>query len=96
MEDEIRASYEGKKISYFFNPEIGKYVVTLASIELMYYDVWRYYYSKDHPMKPKRVAMAHSLIQNFGLYKDLDVYSAREATFEEMLKFHDQDYLQYL
>jgi len=40
--------------------------------------------------------MAHSLIQNFGLYKDLDVYSAREATFEEMLKFHDQDYLQYL
>jgi len=39
MEDEIRASYEGKKISYFFNPEIGKYVVTLASYELMYYDV---------------------------------------------------------
>ncbi|KAL4491480.1 hypothetical protein ABPG72_008136 [Tetrahymena utriculariae] len=79
MEDDIRTIYEGKRISYFYNPEIGKF-----------------YYSKDHPMKPKRVAMAHSLIQNFGLYKDLDVYTARQATFEEMIKFHDIEYINYL
>lgn len=41
-----------KKVSYFYNPEVGKY-----------------YYGKDHPMKPKRVAMAHTLINNLGLYK---------------------------
>jgi len=25
-------------------------------------------------MKPKRIAMAHELIVNYGLYKDLNVY----------------------
>lgn len=43
-------------------------------------EVGKYYYGKDHPMKPKRVAMAHSLITNLGLYKELDVYRARYAS----------------
>jgi histone deacetylase 1/2 len=47
-------------------------------------EVGRFYYGKDHPMKPKRVAMAHSLITNLGLYKELDVYRPRYATEEEI------------
>ncbi|KRX02251.1 hypothetical protein PPERSA_04873 [Pseudocohnilembus persalinus] len=70
---------KGKKISYFYNQEIGKF-----------------YYGKDHPMKPRRVAMAHSLIQQLGLYKQMDVYTARNATDEEMMQFHTKEYIKYL
>lgn len=47
-------------------------------------EVGKFYYGKDHPMKPKRVAMAHSLLTNLGLYKELDVYRARYASYEEI------------
>ena len=30
-------------------------------------------------MKPKRIAMAHSLINSFSLYRELDVYETRQA-----------------
>lgn len=70
---------KGKKVGYFFSPQIGKY-----------------YYGKDHPMKPKRVAMAHSLITQLGLYKHLDVYAARSASDEEMTQFHTPEYIKYL
>lgn len=32
------------------------------------------YYGADHPMKPPRIAMAHSLIVGYGLQKKMDVY----------------------
>lgn len=28
--------------------------------------IGRFHYGKEHPMKPKRIAMAHNLIVNFG------------------------------
>lgn len=37
-------------------------------------DIGNFHYGKDHPMKPKRIAMAHELIVNYGLYKELNVY----------------------
>ncbi len=33
-----------------------------------------YYYGADHPMKPFRIKMAHQLVLNYGLYRDLSVY----------------------
>lgn len=32
-------------------------------------EIPKFYYGKDHPMKPKRIAMTHSLIVNTGLYR---------------------------
>jgi histone deacetylase 1/2 len=60
------------------------------------YQIGKFHYGKEHPMKPKRIAMAHNLIVNYGLYRYLDVYQSREASFKELKKFHDNDYLQYL
>ena len=37
-------------------------------------DVGNYAYVAGHPMKPHRVRMAHSLIMNYGLYKDMEIY----------------------
>jgi len=39
-------------------------------------------------MKPKRMAMTHSLIESFDLYRKLDVYKTRKADREELLRFH--------
>lgn len=58
--------------------------------------IGNFYYYKDHPMKPRRIAMTHSLIQSFNLYQKLDVYNSRHATREELLKFHHPDYVNYL
>lgn len=43
-------------------------------------EIGKFYYSKDHPMKPKRISMTHSLVESFDLYRDLDIYRSRLAT----------------
>ena len=37
-------------------------------------DIKNYNYGQEHPMKPKRVAMAHDLIEKYGMYHDMKVY----------------------
>lgn len=43
-------------------------------------EISKYTYARDHPMKPERIAMTHSLINTYHIYRHLDVYMAREAT----------------
>ena len=59
-------------------------------------EIGKFYYYKDHPMKPRRLAMTHSLVETFELYQKMDVYRSRHATSEELLKFHHPDYVSYL
>ena len=40
--------------------------------------------------------MTHSLVESFDIYRKLDVYCARKATREELLKFHHPEYINYL
>jgi histone deacetylase 1/2 len=47
-------------------------------------------------MKPHRIRMAHNLILNYGLYEKLNVYRPRLATFEDMTRFHTDDYMNFL
>ena len=37
-------------------------------------DVGNYAYPAGHPMKPHRIRLAHSLIMNYGLYNNLEIY----------------------
>lgn len=83
---DLEPNSANRKVSYFYNSNMSKFV-----------------YSKEHPMKPERISMAHSLIVNTGLYKylfvdcrKLDVYHARQASKEEMSRFHSDDYVSYL
>lgn len=39
-----------------------------------------YHFSKEHPMKTKRIKMAHSLIQTFGMGPYLNMFMSKEAT----------------
>ncbi|KAF2859439.1 hypothetical protein K470DRAFT_271610 [Piedraia hortae CBS 480.64] len=59
-------------------------------------DVGNYAYNAGHPMKPHRIRMAHSLIMNYGLYKQMEIYRAKPATRFEMSQFHTDDYVDFL
>ena len=38
----------------------------------------------------------HNLLLNYGLYKKMEIYRPAPASFEEMAKFHSEDYLTFL
>ena len=37
-------------------------------------DVGNYAYPAAHPMKPHRIRLAHALVMNYELYKNLEIY----------------------
>jgi histone deacetylase 1/2 len=59
-------------------------------------DVGNYHYGQGHPMKPHRIRMAHNLAMNYGLYKKMDIFRPPRATFQDMTRFHSDDYLNFL
>ncbi|CAG9465593.1 unnamed protein product [Pedinophyceae sp. YPF-701] len=59
-------------------------------------DIGNNYYGPGHPMKPHRIRMAHSLILHYGLYRDLEVFTPCRATEEDMMRFHSEEYIQFL
>ncbi|CAD6186338.1 unnamed protein product [Caenorhabditis auriculariae] len=59
-------------------------------------DVGNYYYGQGHPMKPQRIRMAHNLLLNYGLYRKMEVFRPRPATFEEMTRYHSDEYINFL
>ncbi|CAJ0574494.1 unnamed protein product, partial [Mesorhabditis spiculigera] len=59
-------------------------------------DVGNYYYGQGHPMKPHRIRMTHNLLLNYGLYRKMEVYRPVPASFEEMTKYHSDDYMLFL
>ncbi|GMS93051.1 hypothetical protein PENTCL1PPCAC_15226, partial [Pristionchus entomophagus] len=63
-----------------------------------YYDanIGNYYYGQGHVMKPQRIRMTHTLLLNYGLYKDLEVYRPFAASFEDMTRFHSPEYISFL
>jgi histone deacetylase 1/2 len=47
-------------------------------------------------MKPMRLKMVHSLINNYGLTSRLNMYYSKVATPEELCTFHHPQYVKYL
>jgi histone deacetylase 1/2 len=59
-------------------------------------DIGNYYYGQGHPMKPHRIRMAHNLLLSYGLYRKMEIYRPAPATFEELVKFHSEEYMRFL
>lgn len=59
-------------------------------------DVGNYYYGAGHPMKPHRIRMTHNLLLNYGLYRKMQIYRPHKAQFEDMTKYHSDDYVKFL
>ncbi|XP_035699197.1 histone deacetylase 3-like isoform X2 [Branchiostoma floridae] len=47
-------------------------------------------------MKPHRLALTHSLVLHYGLYKRMQVYRPYRATVHDMCRFHSEDYIDFL
>ena len=59
-------------------------------------EVGNYHYGPGHPMKPHRLALTHNLVMNYGLFRKMSVYKPRKATKADLLKFHSDDYIDFL
>jgi len=58
--------------------------------------VSRYHYGALHPMKPFRLMLTDHLVISYKLFEQMDLYTPRAATKEEMLEFHSEDYIDFL
>ncbi|CAI5452423.1 unnamed protein product [Caenorhabditis angaria] len=63
-----------------------------------YYDsnIGNYYYGQGHVMKPHRIRMTHHLVLNYGLYRNLEIYRPFPASFDDMTRFHTDEYMTFL
>nr|VZH92801.1 unnamed protein product [Spirometra erinaceieuropaei] len=70
-----------------------------AAKKVCYYydgDIGNYYYGQGHPMKPHRIRMTHNLLLNYGLYRKMEVYRPCKAYYDDMTKFHSDEYIKFL
>jgi histone deacetylase 1/2 len=49
-------------------------MLTLLKSIIYAADVGNFHYAPGHPMKPHRIRMTHSIIMNYGLYKNMQIY----------------------
>ncbi|KAI5170731.1 histone deacetylase 1/2 [Nematocida sp. LUAm3] len=59
-------------------------------------EIGNYKYASGHPMKPHRIRMTHSLLVNYAIFKRMNLYQPVPATFEDLTRFHSDDYIDFL
>lgn len=59
-------------------------------------EVGNFHYGNNHPMKPQRIAVTHCLVLNYGLHKYMNVYRPYQANFNDMCRFHSEEYVDFL
>ena len=59
-------------------------------------EIGNYHYGPGHPMKPHRLAVTHSLVFNYHLQDLMAVYRPSQASYHDITKFHDQNYIKFL
>ncbi|KAJ3358809.1 hypothetical protein GGF32_009967 [Allomyces javanicus] len=80
-------------------PELTLAHGTARKTKVAYYfdpNIATFHYASNHPMKPFRIRMTDALVKNYGLYKKMNVFRPTAATFDQMTKFHTDDYLNFL
>ncbi|KAH9385594.1 histone deacetylase 1/2 [Nematocida major] len=59
-------------------------------------EIGNYKYAPGHPMKPHRIRLTHSLVMNYSIFKRMNVYTPIPATFNDLTRFHSDDYIEFL
>lgn len=54
------------------------------------------HFGKTHPMKPWRLTLTKHLVLSHGLQHAMDTFEAVSAGKDEVCKFHDPDYVDFL
>jgi acetoin utilization deacetylase AcuC-like enzyme len=50
----------------------------------------------QHPMKPHRLTLTNNLVLSYGLHEKMTVYCPPKATDDELMEFHETDYVNFL
>ena len=58
--------------------------------------VGNYHYGEGHPMKPHRLALTHELVLKYGLNNHMKMYRPAPATYQDLLMFHSEEYIDFL
>lgn len=89
-----------RRVAYYYDRKLlyNKIVLIIPSNIKKWFlaNIGNYYYGQGHVMKPHRIRMCHHLLLNYGLYRHLEVYRPFPASFDEMTRFHTNDYMQFL
>jgi histone deacetylase HOS2 len=59
-------------------------------------NVEQHHFGAFHPMKPWRLTLTKHLVMSYGMHHAMDLYYSRAATKDEILKFHDDGYVDFL
>ncbi|CAB4391471.1 unnamed protein product [Rhizophagus irregularis] len=59
-------------------------------------DVGNFHFGLQHPMKPHRLTLTNNLVLSYGLHKKMTVYCPPKATDDELMEFHETDYIKFL
>ena len=59
-------------------------------------DIETFHYGPDHPMKPKKVAMTHDIVEKSHLLSKMDLYKPPIANWQILERYHTPEYLDYI
>ncbi|WWC98895.1 hypothetical protein V866_005789 [Kwoniella sp. B9012] len=59
-------------------------------------NVGNYHYGERHPMRPHRMELTNQLVLGYKLHERMTMHAPRKATEQELLEFHDSDYVDFL
>eukprot|EP00833_Pecoramyces_ruminatium_P015414 jgi/Orpsp1_1/1189446/evm.model.d7180000072122.1 len=86
--------YTEKQIKEISEPKVEKKkkkVVYFYNSDISYHDL-----GSNHPLKPYRLRMAHTLIIEYDLGYHMDILKAKPATNLELTQFHSDEYINFL
>jgi acetoin utilization deacetylase AcuC-like enzyme len=67
------------------------YETTKRRVSYFYHpSVSRFHYGENHPMKPARLALTHSLIVNYGLHRQMLNFAPPKALPHDLAQFHSE------
>ncbi|CAH6721116.1 probable histone deacetylase Hos2p [[Candida] jaroonii] len=59
-------------------------------------EVTEFHYGPHHPMKPFRLMLTDQLVISYKLYEVMDLYTPTRASENQMSRFHDESYIEFL
>ena len=65
----MTASHSRPRVAYLFDPDVSSFPPVMLSM----LQVGNFSYGEEHPMKPHRISVTHSLVLEYGLHKKMQV-----------------------
>ena len=84
-------------VSYYFPKGVGEHHYGVYTPLATFTVIADCVSQERHPMKPHRLSLTNALVMGYGLDKQIHhIYNPRPATRDELLMYHDSDYVDFL